>query len=188
MLRATTIIRKAAVRPERIIDTVVLDRQERQQRRIALKGEGGIEVLLDLEGAGPLNDGDAVKVEDGRLIAVRAAAQALLEVRAENPARLLRAAWQVGLRQRLAEITADALYIDDDPALAELVRGQGCTATPLRRPFEPEVAVHACGPDCDHDHSHAHAHGHTHAHGAGHHGRGHTHAADHHGHAHDHDH
>jgi urease accessory protein len=189
MLRATSIVRKPAVRPERVVDRVTLDHEGRNRRRIALKAEGGLDFLLDLERAAALNDGDAVKLEDGRLVQVQAAPQRLLEVRAENPLRLLRMAWHIGNRHAAAEITADALYIEDDPVLAEMVRGQGGTATPVMRPFQPERGAYEH--DCGHDHGHHghvhehehHAHDHAHGPGCGHDHHAHDH---HHGHAHDH--
>ena len=192
MLRATAIVRKAAVRPDRVADTVTLDHEGRQRRRFALRGEGGLEFLLDLEKAAVLNDGDALKLEDGRLVAVKAAPQPLLEIRAESPLRLTRIAWHIGNRHTAAEITADALYIEDDHVLAEMVRGQGGTATRVTRPFQPErgAYVHDCGHDHGaHDHgAHGHAHDHHgHDHGGhddrGGHGHGHHHP---HGHKHGH--
>ncbi|MFL5168303.1 MAG: urease accessory protein UreE [Microvirga sp.] len=164
MLRATAVVRKAAVKPDRVADTVVLDHEGRHRRRVALKGEGGLDFLLDLDKAAALADGDAVRLEDGRLVQVKAAPQALLEIRAENPLRLMRVAWHIGNRHTPAEIGADAIWIEDDHVLAEMVRGQGCTATPVRRPFRPERGAYE--PDCGHDHGHAH-----HAHHAHHHGR-----------------
>jgi urease accessory protein len=205
MLRATTVIRKAAVKPERVADTVTLDHEGRSRRRIALKGEGGLDFLLDLDRPAALNDGDAVKLEDGRLVQVRAAPQRLVEVRAENPLRLMRAAWHIGNRHVPTELAADAIYIEDDHVLVEMARGQGCSVTPVTRPFQPERGAyeHACShPDHDHGHhAHDHEHGHGHEHGhAGHdhdhHACGHDHAGvhehgpgcdhDHHGHAHEH--
>jgi urease accessory protein len=181
MLRATSIVRKAAVKAERVTDTVTLDHEGRNRRRIALKGDGGLDFLLDLDKATVLGDGDAVKLEDGRLVQVRAAPQRLLEVRAENPLRLLKVAYHVGNRHTPAEVTADAVYIEDDHVLAEMVRGQGCTATVVMRPFQPERGAyeHDCGHD--HGHGHHHDHGHTHAHGHSHsdahsHGEAHGHA------------
>ncbi|MFL5209309.1 MAG: urease accessory protein UreE [Microvirga sp.] len=164
MLRATAVVRKAAVKPDRVADTVVLDQEGRHRRRVALKGEGGLDFLLDLDKAAALADGDAVRLEDGRLVQVKAAPQALIEIRAENPLRLMRVAWHIGNRHTPAEIGADAIWIEDDHVLAEMVRGQGCTATPVRRPFRPERGAYEH--DCGHDHGHAH-----HAHHAHHHGR-----------------
>ena len=154
MLRATAVVRKAAVKPDRVADTVVLDHEGRHRRRVALKGEGGLDFLLDLDKAAALADGDAVRLEDGRLVQVKAAPQALIEIRAENPLRLMRVAWHIGNRHTPAEIGADAIWIEDDHVLAEMVRGQGCTATPVRRPFRPERGAYEH--DCGHDHGHAH--------------------------------
>ena len=188
MLRATSIVRKPAVKADKVADTVTLDHEGRNRRRVALRGDGGLDFLLDLDRATALNDGDAVRLEDGRLIQVRAAPQRLLEVRAENPLRLLRVAYHVGNRHAPAEITADAVYVEEDHVLAEMVRGQGCTATVVMRPFQPERGAyeHECGHDHGHHHEHHHHehhdHGHAHAHA---HAEAHAHA---HSHAHDHDH
>ena len=105
MLRATSVVRKAAVRADRVVDTVTLDHDGRTRRRFALKGDRGLEFLLDLDRTTVLNDGDALKLEDGRLIAVKAAPQRLLQVRAENPLRLLKVAYHVGNRHTPAEVT-----------------------------------------------------------------------------------
>jgi urease accessory protein len=186
MLRATSILRKAAVKADRVTDTVTLDHEGRNRRRIALKGDAGLDFLLDLDKATVLNDGDAVKLEDGRLVQVKAAPQRLLEVRAENPLRLLKVAYHVGNRHTPAEVTADAIYIEDDHVLAEMVRGQGCTTTVVMRPFQPERGAYEH--DCGHDHGQGHHHGHSH-HDHGHHGHAHDHAAhahEHHGHDHAH--
>jgi urease accessory protein len=169
MLRATAVVRKPAVKPHRVADTVTLDHEGRHRRRIALKGEGGLDFLLDLDKATALNDGDAVKLEDGRLVQVRAAPQPLLEIRAENPLRLMRIAWHIGNRHTPAEITGDAIYIEDDHVLAEMVRRQGGTATPVMRPFQPERGAYEH--DCGHDHGHHHEHARAHRH----HGRDHGH-------------
>ena len=199
MLRATAIVRKAAVKADRVIDTVTLDHEGRSRRRIALRADGGLEFLLDLEKATTLNDGDAVKLEDGRLVAVKAAPQRLLEVRAENPLRLLKVAYHVGNRHAPAEIAADAVYVEDDHVLAEMVRGQGCTAVVVMRPFQPERGAydHDCGHDHhghlhghgdDHHHAHAHAEAHAHAHGDHHDHDHHDHGHHEHRHTHGHDH
>jgi urease accessory protein len=192
MQRATTIVRKPAVKAERLIDTVTLDHEGRHKRRIVLTGTGGTSFLLDLDKATVLHDGDALKLEDGRLVLVKAAPETLLEIRAENPLRLLKMAWHIGNRHTPAEITPDAIYIEDDHVLAEMVRGQGLIATRVERPFQPEAGAydpgtagkhahhghghdhhaHEHGADCGCGHDHAHDHDHDHAHDRG---RGHTH-------------
>jgi len=183
MQRATAIVRKPAVKAERVVDTVTLDHEGRSRRRVALKGEGGLDFLLDLDRATGLADGDALKLEDGGLVVVRAAAQRLIEIRAENPLRLARAIYHIGNRHTPAEIAADAVYVEEDHVLEEMVRGLGCTASAVDRPFQPEGGAYEH--DCGHDHGHAHhEHGHAHAHA-----EAHAHSHEHHHHDHDdHDH
>ncbi len=209
MQRATTIVRKAAVRPDAVADEVALDHAARSRRSADLTARGGLAFRLDLDRETILEDGDAVRLEDGTLVRVLAAPQALLAVTAGNPVRLTRLAWQLGSNHVQAEVTADALYVLDDPVVAELIRGQGCTATALQRPFRPEKEVEAhdhstCGHDHHHhgqehghEHGHQHGHDHKHDHGHGHHKHDDHHAHDHghahhdhahHGHGHGHDH
>lgn len=197
MQRATTIVRKAAVRPDAVADEVALDHAARSRRSAELTATGGLAFRLDLDRETTLEDGDAVRLEDGKLVRVLAAPQSLLAVTAENPVRLTRLAWQLGSNHVQAEVTADALYVLDDPVVAELVRGQGCTATALQRPFRPEKEVEAHDHStCGHDHHHHDHHGHDHGpdhhehdgHGHHAHGHGHDHGHGHHDHGHSHDH
>jgi urease accessory protein len=182
MLRATSVLRKAAVKADRVVETLTLDHEDRNRRRVALKGDAGLDILLDLDKPTALNDGDAVRLEDGRLVQIKAAPQSLLEIRADNPLRLMRVAWHIGNRHTPAEITADAIYIENDHVLAEMIRGQGCAMAMVERPFQPERGAY----DHGHDHAaHDHAHAHDDACGCGHD----HHAHDHHAHAgHDHGH
>ena len=185
MLRATTLIRKADVRADAVVDRVTLDHAARQTLPATLTGAGGLSFRPALAKAAALEDGDALRLEDGRLILVEAAPESLLEVRATNPARLLRLAWQLGGSHVPAEIAAEVLYVP--ASAAELVRGQGCTGTPVTRAFKPEREAHDHS-QCGHDHDHAHSHGHGHAH-AHEQENGHEHSHDHaHDHSHDHDH
>ncbi|TCT07554.1 urease accessory protein UreE [Aquabacter spiritensis] len=170
MIRATAIVRRAAVKAERVTDIVTLDHQARHRRRIVMTGEKGTQFLLDLEKATVLDHGDALKLEDGRLVRVEAAPERLVEVKTTSPLRLLKAAWHLGNRHVPAEITEEAIYFAEDHVLLEMVRGLGASATSVERPFRPEKgayeAAEAHGAHGHHDHhGHAHGHGHAHAHG-----------------------
>jgi urease accessory protein len=151
MQRATTIVRKAAVRAAQVADRVTLDHERRHCRRVVLTSDAGMRFLLDLDKASVLDEGDALKLEDGDLVQVVAAPQKLLEIRAESPLRLLRVAWHIGNRHTPAEITAEAIYIEDDHVLADMVRGQGCRVETVTRPFRPERGAYHGG---GHGHSH----------------------------------
>jgi urease accessory protein len=186
MPRATTVTRKLAVKADKVVDSVVLDHEDRHRRRIALTGEKGLEVLLDLEKATVLNDGDALKLEDGSLVLVTAAPEKLVRITAHNPKRLVKVAWHIGNRHTPAEIGEEEIFIQADHVLEEMVRGLGAEVTSVERPFQPERGAYDQGGH-GHDHGHHH-HGHDHgkhAHGA--HGHGHDdHDHGHHGHGHKH--
>jgi len=75
-------IRASQVRPQyrwtqAPADTVVLDFDDRHRRRVAMTGTRGLEFLLDLENATVLRGGDALVLDDGRLIEVVAAPEPL---------------------------------------------------------------------------------------------------------------
>jgi urease accessory protein len=190
MMRATSVVRRPAVKPERVADILVLDHDARHRRRVALTGEGGLEFLLDLAKATVLEDGDAVKLEDGRLVRVQAAPERLIAITTDNPLRLMQVVWHLGNRHVAAEISADTIYILHDHVLLEMVRGLGATASVIERPFRPERGAyegqaHVHGPDCGHDCGHDHGH-HDHGHQHGHHDHAHhdhAHAGHDHGHA-----
>ncbi|TNC10524.1 urease accessory protein UreE [Methylobacterium terricola] len=167
MIRATRVIRRDALGSGEIVDRIVLDSGDRHRRRMAMRGVGGLAFLLDLAEPAVLDDGDALRLEDGRLVWVEAAPERLLEIRAPTDHALKRLIWHIGNRHIPAEIGPDALWIAYDHVLAAMVEGLGGTATAVERPFRPEGGAYAGG------HSHGQDHGHGHHH---------------HGHSHDHDH
>jgi urease accessory protein len=181
MSRATAVTRKLAVKADKVVDTVVLDHEDRHRRRIALTGEKGIEVLMDLEKATVLNDGDALKLEDGSLVLVKAAPEKLVRITAHNPKRLMKVAWHIGNRHTPAEIGEEEIFIQADHVLEEMVRGLGAEVSAVERAFQPERGAYDQG-------GHGHHHGHGHDHDHGHHDHDHAHHHDHHGHGHHHDH
>jgi urease accessory protein len=147
MIRATAIVRCPAVDPARTTGTITLDYAGRHRRRIALESDDGLAFLLDLDRATMLDDGDAIRLDDGRLIVVRAAPEDLVEARTESSLRLLQLAWHLGNRHVPVEITADAVYFAADHVLAQMVRGLGARTSAVRRPFRPERGAYDHGHD-----------------------------------------
>jgi urease accessory protein len=170
-------------------DSVVLDFDDRHRRRMAMTGTRGLEFLLDLENAVALRGGDALVLDDGRLVEVVAAPEPLAEVRGADPAHLVRLAWHLGNRHLPTQITAKGLRIRRDHVIEAMVRGLGGRVIEIEAPFDPEGGAYAGG---GHDHT-AEAHGHAHdhssdAHGGHHHHDEHCDHDHHHGHSHAHDH
>jgi urease accessory protein len=178
-------IRATEVKPqhrwaEAPADTVVLDFDDRHRRRMAMTGTRGLEFLLDLENAVALRGGDALVLEDGRLVEVVAAPEPLVEIRGADPHHLIRVAWHLGNRHLPTQIMAKGLRIRRDQVIEAMVRGLGARVVEIEAPFDPEGGAYAGT-----GHGHAHE---DHAHHTGHKGHDHDHAHDHHDHGHDHHH
>jgi urease accessory protein len=154
-------------------DTVVLDFDDRHRRRMAMTGTRGLEFLLDLENAVALRGGDALVLDDGRLIEVVAAPEPLAEIRGTDPHHLIRVAWHLGNRHLPTQIMVKALRIRRDHVIEAMVKGLGARVIEIEAPFDPEGGAYAEA--ASHAHAEAHAHAHTgHAsHDHGHHDHGH---------------
>lgn len=133
-------------------DTVVLDHDDRHRRRLAMKGEGGLAFLLDLAEATALRDGDGLVLEDGRIVAVRAAPEPLTEVTAADAAHLIRLAWHLGNRHLPSQLAGDRLLIRRDHVIEAMLEGLGATLRPVEAPFEPEGGAYG-GQSHGHDHA-----------------------------------
>ncbi|HLJ00123.1 MAG TPA: urease accessory protein UreE [Bradyrhizobium sp.] len=164
-------------------DTVVLDFDDRHRRRVAMTGTRGLEFLLDLENAIALRGGDALVLEDGRLIEVVAAPEPLVEIRCKDPQHLVQIAWHLGNRHLPTQIMARGLRIRRDHVIEAMVHGLGARIVEIEAPFDPEGGAYAAvTPHAHADQDHA-AHDHT-----AHHHHDHHHHDDHCGHDHHHDH
>jgi urease accessory protein len=161
-------------------DTVVLDFDDRHRRRMAMTGTRGLEFLLDLENAVALRGGDALVLEDGRLVEVVSAPEPLVEIRGADPHHLIRVAWHLGNRHLPTQITPKGLRTRRDHVIEAMVKGLGARVVEIEAPFDPEGGAYAGT-----GHGHAHE---DHVHDAGHQGHDHNHAHDHHDHGHDHHH
>ncbi len=165
MLRATAVVRRADFGTRIAIDSITLDRQARHRRRVVLTTDRGHELLLDLPEATYLADGDGLDLGNGTYVKVVAAAEPLLEIHAHSLADLARLAWHIGNRHTAAEITRDAIYIQPDHVLEEMVTRLGAHVHHVTRPFEPEGGAYGGhGPLLESHHGHSHAPGHAHEH------------------------
>jgi urease accessory protein len=173
-------------------DTVVLDFDDRHRRRMAMTGTRGLEFLLDLENATVLRAGDALVLEDNRLIEVIAAPEPLAEIRGNDPQHLVRVAWHLGNRHLPTQIIGKGLRIRRDHVIEAMVMGLGGRVIEIEAPFDPEGGAYAAGghtpaPESERHHHAAHE-GSSHDHGGHHHHDEHRNQDHHHGHSHAHDH
>lgn len=145
LLRATEVLAAGHWDASQAGDRIRLDYDARHRRRFRYQAEGGTEFLLDLARVRVLQDGDGLRLDDGRLIAVQAAAETLTEVRAADPAALLRLAWHIGNRHLPAQLDGERILIREDHVITAMLRGLGAELRTVQLPFAPESGAYAGG-------------------------------------------
>jgi len=136
-------------------ERLVLPFELRCKSRLRTKLESGEEVGLFLERGTVLRAGDRLEANDGRIVEVTAAAEAVMEVRSSDALLLARAAYHLGNRHVAVELKAGLLRFARDHVLRDMVQGLGLAVTEAVAPFEPESGAYG-------GHGwHAHPHGHS---------------------------
>ena len=130
-------------------DTVTLDYESRFLRRKRLVTDHGEAFLVELAETCSIDEGQGFRLDDGRVIAVRAAAEQLLEVRHDN---LVRMAWHIGNRHTPCQMAADHLLNRADGVLQAMLEQLGARVTTVTAPFTPEGGAYG------HGRTHGHAH------------------------------
>ena len=165
---------------------VELDWDVRQKSRFDATDSQGRTLGVFLPRGTAVRGGDVLVAEDGSLIQVHAAPQAVLVVR-HCPQHgtsfdLTRAAYHLGNRHVQLELQADHLKLEPDHVLADMLRGMHLIVSEEHSAFEPENGAYAASghahghghhhqsepPHLGHDahgHDHEHHHDHKHAHG-----------------------
>ena len=166
--------------------TVELDWDVRQKSRFDATDSEGRKLGVFLPRGTLVRGGDVLVSEDGSLVKVIAAPQAVLVITAcadhGTPFDLTRAAYHLGNRHVPIELTPSHLQIEPDHVLADMLRAMHLTVVPMQAPFEPEGGAYAAHGGHQHGHDHGHGDGHSHSHSQVHsHGDGHSHR---HGHPH----
>lgn len=136
------------------MEVATLPHDARYRRRGLIRTDSGEELLLDLAEATELRDGDALVLEDGRHVRIRAAAEPLMEVRAGDSHHLARLAWHLGNRHLPVAIEPDRLLIRRDHVIEGMLRHLGARLAPVEALFLPEGGAYG------HGRTHAHAHSH----------------------------
>jgi urease accessory protein len=127
------------------IDEITLDYDHRHRRRLKFCAGSGTEILLDLPEAIHIRDGDAMVLESGGFLAVHAAPENLLEIRAPDPDTLARLAWHLGNRHLAVQFLRGRLRLLDDHVIAAMIPALGGTVQKIAAPFDPESGAYAHG-------------------------------------------
>lgn len=128
-------------------ERLVLNFDARSKARLRTRLESGEEAGLFLERGRVLRGGQRLLTNDGRVVEVVAADEALLEGRSSDPLLLARAAYHLGNRHVAVQLGYDAnvgwLRFAADHVLRDMVAGLGLPVTQIVAPFEPEAGAYA---------------------------------------------
>jgi urease accessory protein len=149
--------------------TLELDWDVRQKSRFDGVDSSGRQLGIFLPRGKVVRGGDVLVAEDGSLIRVIAAPQAVLRIThclAHGTSfDLIRAAYHLGNRHVPIELKPDHLKIEPDHVLAEMLRAMHLIVNEVDESFEPENGAYGShASHAGHAHVHDHDHTHTHAH------------------------
>ena len=152
--------------------SIELDWDTRQKSRFEATDSLGRQLGIFLPRGTQVRGGDVLLAEDGSLVRVIAAPQAVLRITHcsvhGSAFDLTRAAYHLGNRHVPIELQPDHLKIEPDSVLADLLRTMHLTVKAVTEPFEPEGGAYSSNKssivgghgldDHGHDHHDHHAH------------------------------
>ena len=145
--------------------TIELDWDIRQKSRFDATDSMGRQLGVFLPRGTLVRGGDVLVAEDGSMVKVLAAPQAVLRITHcsshGTPFDLARAAYHLGNRHVPIELKPDHLKIEPDHVLADMLRAMHLIVAEVNEAFEPEGGAYSAE-----THSSGQAHGHSHDHQA----------------------
>ncbi|WP_457282150.1 urease accessory protein UreE [Polaromonas sp. P5_D5] len=146
--------------------SIELDWDVRQKSRFDGTDSLGRQLGIFLPRGTLVRGGDVLVAEDGSMVKVIAAPQAVLRITAcpshGSPFDLTRAAYHLGNRHVPIELKPDHLKIEPDHVLADMLRAMHLIVNEVEEAFEPEGGAYSAGGHSHgHDHSSDHSHGHA---------------------------
>ena len=146
--------------------TIELDWDTRQKSRFDGLDSLGRQLGVFLPRGTLVRGGDVLVVEDGSMVKVIAAPQAVLRITTcpthGSPFDLTRAAYHLGNRHVPIELKPDHLKIEPDHVLADMLRAMHLIVHEVSQAFEPEGGAYSSGGHAPGGHA-AVGHGHDHA-------------------------
>lgn len=131
------------------LERLSLTFSQRQRSRLAVMLPSGKAAAIILPRGECLRPGDVLLSEVSSAILIEAQEQELMQVTASTTLELIRLVYHLANRHVKAMLTADAIYIEPDPILADMVSKLGGNVQTTFAIFEPESGAYAAG----HQHS-----------------------------------
>lgn len=155
MRRATHSEKSGRWPHEAAISAVTLCYDDRHRRRMRLTTDGGEDILLDLDRATLLRDGDGLRLDDDSWVRVSAAPEDVVDVHGETPRETARLAWHLGNRHLPVQILDDGgIRFRYDHVIEAMVQGLGGKSERRYAPFTPEGGAYEGGGHHHHHHDH----------------------------------
>ena len=136
--------------------TLTLPFSQRQKSRLRVTLDNGKEAALILKRGIKLRQGDLLRSEDGQIIKVFAANEAVTTIREKNAHSISRACYHLGNRHVPLQIGNGWLRYQQDHVLDDMVRSLGLSVQHEEVPFEPESGAY--GKHSEHHYPKSHEH------------------------------
>ena len=133
---------------------LTLTYEQRQKSRLRACLDDGREAAMLLPRGAALRHGDLLRAENGLIVEVRAAGEAVSTASAANPLLWARACYHLGNRHVALQIGDGWLRYRRDHVLDDMVRSLSLVVKHETAPFEPEGGAYGR----QHGHTHSHAH------------------------------
>lgn len=132
-------------------EVLSLSCSDRQRSRLAAMLPSGHAVAIVLPRGEVMNPGDVLLSTCGKRLSIQAQSESLLRISAPSAFELMRVTYHLANRHVRAMLTPEAVYIEPDVVLQQMVRRLGAFVTPVSQPFLPEAGAYSPG--------HRHHHG-----------------------------
>lgn len=124
---------------------LVLTFEQRSRSRLTTVLASGEPIGLVLPRGTLLRGGDRLVTDDGRIVAVRAAEEAVMDAHCESAAVLARVAYHLGNRHAAVQIGDGFVRFAADAVLAQMCEGLGARIVTRHDAFEPEAGAYGGG-------------------------------------------
>ncbi|WP_455210380.1 urease accessory protein UreE [Kaarinaea lacus] len=145
--------------------TLTLPFELRQKSRLRAVLDDSTEVGIMLPRGEVMRGGDCLRAENGLVIELKAANEAVSNVSSSDALLLQKACYHLGNRHVPLQITDNGLRYLQDHVLDQMVESLGLSVHHEMAPFEPESGAyhqHSHAHTRSHSHNHSHDHGHSH--------------------------
>jgi urease accessory protein len=126
-------------------EVVALAFEQRERSRLRAQTLGGEPIGIDLPPGTVIRHGDRLLLDDGRVVAVHAAPESLLQVQARDAVQLARIAYHVGNRHVPVQLGDGWLRLLPDHVLRAMIERLGGRVTEVEDGFQPEAGAYGHG-------------------------------------------